>query len=242
MRRLLVVGRLCAEHRIKAIILMLRGRGGPVCSQLRSAVEGLDSAAYGGSIELLSELVRKSTVRERRALLLKKLQPVAPNWARAIRRRTSPHDTPHVPGDACRAWRWRQLRDELDRRSKLDEISLARHLEALIAELHDCTSHLVERMSWLAQLRRTDLASKQALVGWLDTQKKIGKGTGKRVPKMQAEARRLLSQARTAVPVWIMPLARVAESFDPRQGRFDVVVIDEASPAHYPWRGLDRFL
>src|SRR5207253_1639033 len=41
--------------------------------------------------------------------------------------------------------------------------------------------------------------------------------------------RELLTRAREAVPVWIMPLGRVAESFDPRHGRFDVVIIDEAS-------------
>jgi very-short-patch-repair endonuclease len=29
--------------------------------------------------------------------------------------------------------------------------------------------------------------------------------------------------------VWIMPLSRVAESFDPRHGKFDVVIVDEAS-------------
>jgi len=42
-------------------------------------------------------------------------------------------------------------------------------------------------------------------------------------------ARELLTRAREAVPVWIMPLSRVAESFDPRHGKFDVVIVDEAS-------------
>jgi very-short-patch-repair endonuclease len=49
------------------------------------------------------------------------------------------------------------------------------------------------------------------------------------VPEFQTRARALLAQARAAVPVWIMPLARVAESFDARRGRFDVVIVDEAS-------------
>jgi very-short-patch-repair endonuclease len=35
--------------------------------------------------------------------------------------------------------------------------------------------------------------------------------------------------AKGAVPVWIMPLNEVAEAFDPRTTRFDVVIIDEAS-------------
>ena len=38
-----------------------------------------------------------------------------------------------------------------------------------------------------------------------------------------------MATARSAVPVWSMPLREVAESFDPRKTRFDVVIIDEAS-------------
>jgi hypothetical protein len=84
-------------------------------------------------------------------------------------------------------------------------------------------------MAWFAQKSRTGFQEQQALIGWVHTQKKIGRGTGKRVPKLQAEARKLLSKAREAVPVWIMPLARVAENFDPQRTKFDVVIIDEAS-------------
>src|SRR5260370_29690599 len=38
-----------------------------------------------------------------------------------------------------------------------------------------------------------------------------------------------MSECRSAVPVWVMPLSRVVENFDPRTTRFDVVIIDEAS-------------
>ncbi len=38
-----------------------------------------------------------------------------------------------------------------------------------------------------------------------------------------------MDKCQAAVPVWVMPLARVVENFDPRLTRFDVVVIDEAS-------------
>jgi superfamily I DNA and/or RNA helicase len=102
-----------------------------------------------------------------------------------------------------------------------------------VRDLQVVTAELIERRSWAAQLRRTErnLRQKQSLVGWLDTVKKIGKGTGIRVPKLKAEANRLMTECRGAVPVWIMPLSRVAESFDPRTTKFDVVIIDEASQA-----------
>ena len=66
-------------------------------------------------------------------------------------------------------------------------------------------------------------------MGFVQTIRKIGKGTGKRVPQLLQHARQLLASARSAVPVWIMPLSRVYESFDARETKFDVVIIDEAS-------------
>jgi len=126
-------------------------------------------------------------------------------------------------------WRWRQLQQEIERRASLDEATLTRQLEQRRRELRESTAELIDRQAWLAQLKRTDLPARQALQGWADTVRKIGKGTGKRTAELQARARQLLVKARNAVPVWIMPLARVAESFDPTEARFDVVIVDEAS-------------
>jgi very-short-patch-repair endonuclease len=70
---------------------------------------------------------------------------------------------------------------------------------------------------------------RQALIGWLDTIRKIGKGTGIRAPRLRAEAAHKMTECWGAVPVWVMPLSRVVENFDPGKSRFDVVIIDEAS-------------
>jgi very-short-patch-repair endonuclease len=223
--------RKAAEERLQALRDRLGGFRGPVCSSLRSAVEQYDPESYRQALDTLEELQRKAVLRQRRATLLLQLEAAAPAWAKAVRDRLGPHDLGAPPGDVERAWRWRQLHQELERRADLDEISLTRRLASARTELREATATLIDRKAWLAQLRRTDLVARQALVGWLDTIKKIGKGTGRRAPELRVQARRLLEKARDAVPVWIMPLSRVAESFDPRHGRFDVVVVDEASQA-----------
>jgi len=46
---------------------------------------------------------------------------------------------------------------------------------------------------------------------------------------LRAEAAKKIRECRNAVPVWVRPLSRVVENFDPRSARFDVVIIDEAS-------------
>ena len=59
----------------------------------------------------------------------------------------------------------------------------------------------------------------------------MGKGTGRsaRMERLRREARQYMEQCRDAIPVWIMPRYLVAEMVDPAPGRYDLVIVDEAS-------------
>jgi very-short-patch-repair endonuclease len=227
--RLAVAQRSRCQRRLRDLAVLLDRHSGPVCRALRGAVSRQQTVEYETAYAAFRQILEKQAVSSRRAALLEKLARSAPGWMDAIRRRERPHDQTAVPGDLSMAWRWRQLRQEIDRRASLDEAAISRRLHERRDDLRAVTVDLIDRRAWLGQLRRTDLNARQALQGWAATQKKIGRGTGKRVPELQAHARALLAKARDAVPVWIMPLARVAESFDPTQRRFDVVIVDEAS-------------
>jgi len=200
-----------------------------VVGRLRDAVVRYDPPSYREAFDRLAELQNRRSELELRRELLRRLEVSAPAWAAAIRDRQSPHNGRDLPGDATAAWLWKQLNEELEERGKTSLDALQAEIGRLGAELRRATAELIDRRAWAAQVRRTDLRRRQALGGWLKTVQKIGKGTGKRVPRLQAEARKLMGECLTAVPVWIMPLSRVAESFNPRTSRFDVVIIDEAS-------------
>ena len=168
---------------------------------------------------------------QRRHELLEKLEKGAPVWATTLRDRLGVHGGRDLPGDPLLAWQWRQLNDELDARARISLKDLQERILRLSTALQQITADLVEKRAWAAQARRTTLEQRQALQGWKALMKKVGKGTGKRAPRMLAAARQLMPVCQTAVPVWIMPLSRVVENFDPRRNRFDVVIIDEASQA-----------
>lgn len=225
-----------AQARLVALEGALESYRGPVCGSLLLATRERDPASYDAAREQFLDLASRTVIWERRRELLARMKVVAPEWARAIHNRTGAGELAVVPGDLGAAWRWRQLRQEIDRRALLDEQALTRLLGQRRDELRRTTAELIDRRAWLGQLRRTDLAATQALQGWAQTVKKIGRGTGKRAPEHQRKARELLGLARDAVPVWIMPLDRVTESFDPRKTRFDVVIVDEASQSDV--RGL----
>ncbi len=198
-------------------------------AKLLAAVSEEDSSGYREAYERLLELKSRQADLDLRRTLLSKLESAAPAWAEAIRKRTGVHGRGEPPNDPAAAWTWRQLNDELDRRASTSLEALQTKSEKLREQLRRVTVALIEKCAWAAQARRTSARQRQALVGWLDTIRRIGKGHGIRVALLRSEAARKMSECRGAVPVWVMPLSRVVENFDPRITRFDVVVIDEAS-------------
>jgi very-short-patch-repair endonuclease len=200
-----------------------------VIGQLQVAVNDENSNLYREAYQRLLELKSKQADLDLRRTLLTKLETAAPAWAGAIRNRTGVHGRGEPPREAPFAWIWRQLNDGLDRRASVSLEVLQAKSEKLREQLRRVTVELIDQRSWASQARRTSSRQRQALVGWLDTVRRIGKGHGIRVSLLRAEAARKMSECRGAVPVWVMPLSRVVENFDPRTTRFDVVVIDEAS-------------
>lgn len=200
-----------------------------LAAALLKAQDGWDAEAYENLCRNLARIEGLSEEYQTRLSLLAQLRSSAPTWADAIALRQAPHGSIQPPGDTIAAWRWRQWYDELDRRAKVSINELQERLSKTQDELRKSAASIIELETWAAQRERTLLRSQQSLMGYVQTIRKIGKGTGKRVPELLRQARELLTVARSAVPVWIMPLSRVYESFDPRHTRFDVVIIDEAS-------------
>lgn len=196
---------------------------------LLEAVESEDSKAFRRAHTRLVEMHELQRKLQRRNILLTQLENAAPAWAAAVRARSGQHASSAVPGDPSQAWIWRQIQEELDRRSSVPIDELQTSIDRLTVELQATTIDLIDRRAWMFQASRTSLPQRQALIGWLDTIRKIGKGTGIRAPRLRTEAARKMTECWGAVPVWVMPLSRVVENFDPRKARFDTVIIDEAS-------------
>ena len=202
---------------------------GGIIERLRQATSQRSVDEYARTFAWLSQLLALAEPVSRRNELLAKLRAAAPEWAEQIAHHTSPHDQAKPPGVVSEAWNHAQWSQELSRRQKVDFDALQHETNRLRHQLRACTANYVENRTWASQLRRTGVKQQQALVGWLDLMRKIGSGRGKRAPRLKAMAREKLSECRDAVPVWIMPLSRLAESYHPGESMFDVVILDEAS-------------
>lgn len=216
-------------NRYRAEYFAVAAKHSALLGDLNAAVTGATPKAYADLYQRLEELNEAEPAVLRRKELLSRLEKSAPNWAQAIRGRQGPHGLGQPPGEPGAAWEWRQLHDELERRAATDLDECQSALDQASRRLRQIKVELIDRMAWLAQTRRTSPSQRQALIGWLDTIRKLGKGTGANAPRLRAAAARLMSQCQGAVPVWVMPLARVVQNFNPHTTRFDAVIIDEAS-------------
>ena len=198
--------------------------------ELRNSLGDGDVVSYAKIYHELARLKGMESDYKLRNTLLKKISMTAPAWASAIKGRQAGYDGLQPAGDPESAWEWRQLNDELERRASVSLEDLQEKIESLNKQLLAATSVLVEKQTWLNQIKNSDPDERRALSAYAVLQgKKTKGGKGKMDQTIRDAARLQMDVAKGAVPVWIMPLTEVVENFNPLNTRFDVVIIDEAS-------------
>ena len=202
-----------------------------VCKNLVCAAESYDIEEYRSGYELLESTYAKSSPKHKREGYLKRLDTVAPQWADAIRRRDGINGDVSVPRDIEEAWLWKQYYGIIEEITSESFSDLQKKSLELSKEYRQVTADYAEKCAWYHLLDRTerDIDMKQALVGWKQTVKRIGKGTGKNAPMYRARAKELMAKCQKAVPGWIMTINKALENLDPSKNKFDVIIIDEAS-------------
>jgi very-short-patch-repair endonuclease len=212
-------------------------------SACKSAMDALvrgNVVEYERYYHRLSELYEKYSLKSVREKTLTDIEPIAPEWANAIKNRIGIHGEASVPQTINDAWKWKQFAGIIDLITSEPFEQLQQKAVILSKELHQITAKVASNKAWYHLLYRTErnLDMKQALNGWKLTVKKIGKGTGKNAPILKKQAREKMSKCQQAVPAWIMPINRAMDSLDPQNNTFDVIIIDEASQSDVSALGI----
>lgn len=204
-----------------------------ILSSLKEALKARDIPAYTKAYEAFNESRSKIGQVARKAELLDKLAFAAPGWASYLEAFKEEGEEIVIPTKVEEAWLWRQLVDILAKRHERTASMITEEIEEVEKRLNYHTKQLVCDKAWLHKLVDFDAnrSEIQAIEGWKQIILKMGAGKGKNRELLKQEARKLMPKCQKAVPVWIMPLDKVAEHFDPRENQFDVVIIDEASQA-----------
>lgn len=223
---------ICDERdKLQDVYGKLRYAKNEICKEIYEAFESIDSEKYGKEYSKLVEIYNRYEDFNFRKKALEKIYDVAPGWANAIENREGLHGEEKVPANIADAWKWKQYSAIISDIAKEPFDELQDKASVLSKKYREATAELVEWEAWYNLSRRTEgnISMRQALNGWKQTIKKIGKGKGKYAAEHKAKARDLMKECQEAVPVWIMPLGKVVENFEPGKNLFDIMIVDEAS-------------
>lgn len=200
---------------------------------LQLAVQHRDIEGYARAHERLVRLEVVSLKLNRREELTTRIATIAPALAGAVQ--ASAHDEAWRPrlGNLETAFRWGAVGGWVLARQSADGNAIQNRIAVIDQQLRDAAEFIAAERAWdhavgsgrITPSRKADLTNYSQLVT------RLGKGTGKYAAQRRADIRRAMERCRPAVPVWIMPIYRVAEQFQVQENMFDVVVVDEASQA-----------
>ncbi|MBI4199722.1 MAG: hypothetical protein HY535_04540 [Chloroflexi bacterium] len=201
-----------------------------VWRRLREAWETERADLWAAALDETARLAGIQPALKRLRALYTSLKAVTPQWAAQLLDLAGDPPRAVLPPRLAEAWLWRQLETWLTQHLQAESAeSLRQQIDQLQARERRLIEAQVTHATWAAQIARVTPQEQQALLGWQQTIQKLGKGFSKRAPELKREAQALMNQCRGAVPVWIMPLARVVENFAPGGRKFDVVITDESS-------------
>jgi very-short-patch-repair endonuclease len=130
------------------------------------------------------------------------------------------------------AWRWAVADGWLAQRSDAAyQHQLWQRRHEADEETRKLLTEAAALRAWTRFFMRLSTSEAAALRAWCEAVQSMGKGIGRsaRLERLRHEARQYMDQCRDAIPVWIMPRYLVAEMIDPTPGRYDFVIVDEAS-------------
>ena len=128
------------------------------------------------------------------------------------------------------AWNWARATASIERLCDPEtEQQLRLQMDSARERIRSRLKDIAAGKAWAHCFARMTEHERQHLVAWSKAVRSIGKGTGKYASQHRRNAREHMNECRTAIPAWVMPLYRVAETIKPGSDLFDVVIIDEAS-------------
>ncbi|WP_241666435.1 AAA domain-containing protein [Mycobacterium marseillense] len=218
-------------HRLKSHEQL--GNHPSVVVDLRGAVEKRDVARYVAAHERLTHLHAISDSIAERDRIRALLDQLAPRLAEAIAAEPSDIMWDARLGRFEQAWRWEMTGRWLLAQESEDSNALKVRLNALEQQIRSEVELLAAERAWqhaVAPGRLTG-AARANLTQYAQLVASLGKGTGKYAAKKRVEIAEAMDRCRPSVPVWIMPIYRIAEQMRVQPNLFDVVIVDEASQA-----------
>ncbi|HEX6356271.1 AAA domain-containing protein [Actinophytocola sp.] len=205
-----------------------RADAAPCVTALLTAVGERDTSAYATAYQRLSRLITVRAQVARRDMLSSLVPP---------RLRAAVLAAPSAWGEKLAnfgdAWIWAAASTWVSSRGATDVNAVQAEISLTEERIRREVETLAATRAWRHAVSPDRLTgqARANLEHYAYLVRRLGKGTGKYAAQRRAEVRQAMDRCRSAVPVWIMPVYRIAEQLQIRRDMFDVVIVDEASQA-----------
>ena len=204
----------------------------PVVDALLEAIAARDVTAYSQCHEHVVAIERARVAQSERARIEAAIRLAAPSLVEEVEASLNEPVWDDRLSHWEEAWRWAWADGWLKKRSDFNyqqELWRRRH-EAEVSK-SGRVAKAASLRAWKDFFKRLSPRERNALKGWREAVRAMGKATGKsaRIARLRREARKYMDACRKAIPIWIMPRYLVAEMIDLSPGLYDLVIVDEAS-------------
>ncbi len=203
----------------------------PIVAALVQAIEERNITAYSQAYEIVQGVERTRCEEELRARVDTALRVAVPGLAECVTASLANEAWDNRFGEWETAWQWAVAENWLRKRSDVGyRERLWQRREETDSAISTLLGEAAALRAWTYFFNRLSHREAAALRSWREAVRAIGRGTGRsaRIERLRREARNM-DQCREAIPIWIMPRYLVAEMIDPIPGRYDLVIVDEAS-------------
>ena len=200
----------------------------PSTQSLLDAIERRSVPGYTSVFHSIEHIEAKKTALKKKTELLSRLRAVSPTLLSEFVASFNESKWTDFEG----AIQWEQCDAWL---KKVSDPSAGRQLGAALTDSRKQISDLIRNLSaekaWehCFEADRLTEPVRQHLMAWAQAMTRVGAGKGKHAGMHRDAARQHMEKCRSAIPAWIMPIYRVAETVRPGIDAFDVVIVDEAS-------------
>lgn len=201
--------------------------------ELLTAVRDRDVDGYAAAHARLHRLYDVARAVADRDRIRRELDRSAPVLAREIAANPAAAEWDSWLDTYGQAWQWEMTGRWILAQDSEDANVLKVSLNAVEDQIRTEVEHLAAERAWghaVAPDRLTG-AARANLTQYAQLVSRLGKGTGKYAAKQRVAIAEAMDRCRPSVPVWIMPLYRIAEQVHVEPNLYDVVIVDEASQA-----------
>lgn len=204
-----------------------------ITKELLGAVRNRQVDTYANAYGRLQHLIAVKKAVGDRERIRWQLDLSAPKLAIAIADDPAAPDWENRLAGYEQAWHWEMTGRWILAQDSEDANALKVGLNSIEQQIRNEVEHLAAERAWghaVAPDRITGSA-RANLTQYAQLVSRLGKGTGKYAARQRAAIAEAMDRCRPSVPVWIMPLYRIAEQVRVEPDLYDVVIVDEASQA-----------